>query len=138
MKRICKKCGEEKEIEEFRKVKMCYYGRGWCCCVCINENGRNWYKVLPDKKKKELLNTQSKNTAKYRKTHKGKTTTAKRTKFNVDSLSDEYIKRLLANRPELSYSDISPQIIELKRVQIKFHRELIKGKEVLNEIHNNM
>jgi len=37
MRRVCKKCGEEKEIEEFVKHKTCIYGRGYTCKKCKHD-----------------------------------------------------------------------------------------------------
>ena len=34
--RVCKKCGEEKLLEEFYKSKSCKYDRGHICKVCDN------------------------------------------------------------------------------------------------------
>ena len=38
--RVCKKCGEEKLLEEFIKVKSCKYGHGHTCKVCANTRFR--------------------------------------------------------------------------------------------------
>ena len=40
MKRICKKCGKEKEIEEFVKNKECRYGYEFTCKQCRNKTYR--------------------------------------------------------------------------------------------------
>jgi hypothetical protein len=36
MKKECRKCGEIKPIEDFRKIKLCRDGRGHSCKKCIN------------------------------------------------------------------------------------------------------
>ena len=54
MKRTCKKCGVEKEIEEFVKSKNCKNGYSHCCLICyrayVNKRNR-----LPENKEKQRL-----------------------------------------------------------------------------------
>ena len=167
MKRICKKCGEEKELEEFAKDKKCHYGRTWCCktCLCLyhkeyNKTGKgkryiesekckasqrassNRYDRKPESKSRAKIRA-TKRTQKLKQqghyqSEKFKTATKKYNKKKVSALSDVYIKAQISNQTDMKFQEITPQMIELKRVQLKFHRELIKGKEVLNEIHSNV
>ena len=52
-------------------------------------------------------------------------------------LRDCYVRDTL-RRMGMIASDIMPETIELKRMQLKFHREIKKGKEALNEIYQNV
>lgn len=40
MRRVCKKCGVEKELDEFTKNRQCLYGFGYQCKVCHNSSYR--------------------------------------------------------------------------------------------------
>ena len=80
----------------------------------------------------------------YNKKHREKN----REKLNTDKstynakqskyLKDPYIKTLICNQHSINRKDITPEMIGLKRTQIKFRREIEKGKEALNEIYQNM
>lgn len=53
MKRICKKCGETKSIEDFTKSPTCRYGRTFCCIDCNHTYGKlRWQKIKPAPKAK--------------------------------------------------------------------------------------
>ena len=43
MKRTCKKCSEEKELEEFTANKQCKYGRTHKCIDCAKIMQAEWY-----------------------------------------------------------------------------------------------
>lgn len=44
MLRICKKCGQEKELELFTKTKACRLGYGHTCRKCSTANSSKWKK----------------------------------------------------------------------------------------------
>lgn len=162
MKRICKKCGEEKEIEEFIKEKNCYHGRGWRCKRCSNAYARKYrksdrqtrlrreyakkYYHTPKGKAYAIKHYQAPKTQERLKVYKQlpkviareRKTAKKYLKKSIDTLSDVYVRSMIKLRNDIKIKDITPQMIELKRVQLKFHRELIKGKEVLNEVYSNV
>ena len=160
MKRICKKCGEEKELEEFVKDKRKKHGYEWRCKDCKNKYNREWDKTRSDDQKEKKLRAQRI----WRKTSKGKRSQKKysrspkrkeankrwhqkdeskeRARVNVKlrakALSDSYIKSFLFATYGLRVKNITQQMIELKRIQLKFHREIKKGKGLLNEIYSNV
>lgn len=43
MKKVCTKCGEEKELELFVKNKQCKNGYAGTCKLCFSEYSANWY-----------------------------------------------------------------------------------------------
>lgn len=51
MKRICKKCNEEKDIEMFSKASQCDFGRTWTCNKCVAASKRLRYL---DNREKEI------------------------------------------------------------------------------------
>lgn len=40
--RSCRKCGEEKPLEKFRKAKDCRLGRAWTCYSCETKRINKW------------------------------------------------------------------------------------------------
>jgi len=42
MRRVCKKCGVEKELEEFHKQKSCKLGYRFICHDCYKKYRRNY------------------------------------------------------------------------------------------------
>ena len=64
----------------------------------------------------------------------------KRSVMRCECLTDGYIKERLTRqvkgrKESIKKLDITPEMIELKRMQLKFFRELKKGREALNELH---
>jgi hypothetical protein len=43
IKKVCTKCGEEKELSEFHKNKTCKYGHKSTCKECIKIDHKNYY-----------------------------------------------------------------------------------------------
>lgn len=162
MKRICKKCGKEKEIEEFTKHKKCRYGRGFTCKMCTNKQctplkrtpkykaRRKIYEQTPERKKAVMLRMQ---TPKYKAQQKiyGQTSKSKEhekkralsfkrknqrkqhTYLIINNLDDQYIMRTLCCHTGMKIKDITPEMIELKREFITFYR---LKKELTNGINS--
>jgi len=127
MKRVCKKCGVEKEIEEFVKSKQCKHGYTRCCKKCKCKYVRS---------RKITYKTRARNRARnkrYNKSTKGKECAIKRQRKIVALLSDTYVKKVIWRHSGLKHKDITPQMVELKRELIIFHR---LKKEVLNGINS--
>jgi len=75
--RTCKKCGEDKELEDFVKVKYCNNGRTYECKECLNKNlkeyKRKYYRKYRDENSKEIADYQKDYHKSYdRKKPKGK------------------------------------------------------------------
>lgn len=90
--RVCRKCGQEKPLEEFAKNKGCVLGRTHTCKQCEAERYRKWRAANTEK----LLEMKRK----YR-----------------EELTDSYLidklKRL--NLP------VTPETIDYKRIQLKLY-----------------
>lgn len=203
MKRICKKCGEEKEIEEFVKNNRSKYGHTWCCLQCRRIYARVWTrtpmgnalvkrynktyseshrgkatytayrqknkeriaavnrKYYLDNGKEKLTKVKKyaqrnkikiaayqkqyrwdriKQCAEYQKRHyqQYRETALKYNRLRVVTLPGGYIKTKIKEQTGICHNDITSEMVDLKRMQLKFHRELIKGKEVLNEVYSNV
>ena len=47
--RVCRKCGQEKPLEEFAKNKECVLGHSHICKQCKAEQSRKWHAANPEK-----------------------------------------------------------------------------------------
>lgn len=112
-KRICNKCGQPKNIEEFRYYKsgnrLTYYRRGRCA----------------DCKKKETRDNNRKHRMKYSNPEQRK----RKEKNRIKNLSECYMVKTLKTRFGISRKTIRqyPELIESYRMQIKTKR-LLKNK----------
>jgi len=132
-KRVCKKCGEEKEIGEFHRNHTCSYGRLWTCKKCAGLWAKEWLLKNPISK---VVKTKY-----YKKYQQKPRSKAKRRAFRrkyEKAMPDSFIKSILRKQTNMKYRDITQQMIELKRIQLKFFREIKKGKEALNEVYKNV
>lgn len=71
MKRVCKKCGNQKKLEDFVKNEKCHFGRGWECRECRNrflkEYNRKYFQNPYNRVKKRVADIVGKK--RYRKEH---------------------------------------------------------------------
>lgn len=145
MKKRCTKCGEVKDVGEFSKGTRTRDGlKGYCKqCHAIyyawwysnNRTARKAYSREYSKKNKTRIREREKSCLDKYRTRKRKSNNHF-AKEGRKELSDRYMKRLLVQRTRLSYSDIPPELVELKREQMKLGR-LIKAKEKENYENNN-
>lgn len=95
--RVCRKCGQEKPLEEFAKNKECVLGHSHICKQCKAEQSRKWHAAnfemyrAYDRKKRENL---------------------------TDGYLMDKLKR--CNLP------VTPETIDYKRIQLKLYREIKK------------
>ena len=133
--RVCKKCGEEKLLEEFSKDKKLTNGRSYRCKKCANEYTKKWRHG-----NKEHSNRIKERQAKYSKKYytKNKKRILKKYKpFDSNNrllLCDSYIIALLVYGIDIKSNDIKKshkliKLIELKKITIKCKRELKKTKQ---------
>ncbi len=149
MKRICKKCGVEKDIEEFVPVKLCRYGRSYMCKKCkqkikIESPGHK------ERKKKSYIRHRDKNIARQKrynsrpgqdlriKKYAEKYRNTEEFKKNIIiyreiyNNSDCYYKKLMAMRNNIKKENITPEMIELKRESMQFKRLTKELENVIN------
>ena len=60
MRRVCKKCGEEKELEKFHKQKSCKLGYRSICNECYKEYRREYNKNHREAARKKHRSVKSK------------------------------------------------------------------------------
>ena len=98
--RVCRKCGQEKPLEEFVKDKECVLGHRHICKQCNEEQSRKRYAANPEIEREKCL--------KY-----------------LEKLTDGYLiyQLKIRNLP------ITPETIDYKRIQLKLYRE-IKNQQI--------
>ena len=140
--RVCRKCGQEKPLEEFAKNKECVLGRTHTCKQCEAERyrkwraansekrweyNRKWRAANPEKIREIRHKWREANTEKerqrYRKWYAANTEKLLEMKRKYrEELTDSYLidklKRL--NLP------VTPETIDYKRIQLKLYREIKK------------
>ena len=121
MTKQCNKCDEKKDIILFRKVYQYWTTKdgikhksmtnGNICLDCFNFSRREYMKKKPRKSTEADI----KSTKKY---------------FNkcLKNLSDSYVKALLTKNSFLSAKDITNDLIDIKRKQVKLFRLLKLGR----------
>lgn len=125
--RVCRKCGQEKPLEEFAKNKECVLGHSHTCKHCkrehackyradnhekILEYGRKHYAENSERYKKYSRKWQAANPEKVRETRR----------YKREILSDGYLRRQLKQRN----LPVTPETIDYKRIQLKLYREIKK------------
>lgn len=83
---------------------------------------RTYYKKYTDKLKARVSKWQMANPERVKEIHKN--SLKRYNRKHVDSLSEKYVKALLTNYTSLKPSDISQEIVELKRKSLKLQRQL--------------
>ena len=138
--RVCRKCGQEKPLEEFAKDKECVLGHSHICKQCKAEQSRKRHAANPEKYREQFRKYRAANpekcreqfrkyraanpekyrerSRKYRAANPEKTREYNR-KYR-EELSDGYLIGQLkhCNLPA------TPETIDYKRIQLKLYREI--------------
>ena len=140
--RVCRKCGQEKPLEEFAKDKECVLGHSHICKQCKAERNRKWRaanpekvreydrkwcaanpeKVLEYKRKRYAANPEK---AREYKRKRYAANPEKVLEYNRkwrEILPDGYLRSQLKQRN----LPVTPETIEYKRIQLKLYREIKK------------
>lgn len=138
--RVCRKCGQEKPLEEFAKNKECVLGHSHICKQCKAEQSRKRHAANPEKYREQFRKYRAANPEKCREQFR-KYRTANPEKYRERSrkyraanpektreynrkyreeLSDGYLIGQLkhCNLPA------TPETIDYKRIQLKLYREI--------------
>ena len=108
--RVCRKCGQEKPLEEFTKNKECVLGHSHICKQCKAEQSRKRHAANPEKYREQFRKYRAANPEKCREQFR---------KYR-EELSDGYLIGQLkrCNLPA------TPETIDYKRIQLKLYREI--------------
>ena len=123
--RVCRKCGQEKPLEEFAKNKECVLGHSHICKQCKAEQSRKRRAANPEKYREQLRKYRAANPEKYRELSR-KYRAANPEKIREynrkyrEELSDGYLIGQLkhCNLP------VTPETIDYKRIHLKLYQEI--------------
>ena len=148
--RVCTKCGEEKPetTEYFHRAKNRRDGLYTICKECkekavrkwqaenyekVKERNRRYYAKNPEKVKEMVKRYKAENPEKVRKAVKRwcaenpeKVREAKKRqgKRQIDALAPGYLKQLISNKYDIGFSEIGDELINAKRREITYYRQL--------------
>ncbi len=125
--RVCRKCGQEKPLEEFAKNKECVLGHSHICKQCKAEQSRKWHAANFEKAREKHRKWRAANLEKYR-ANASKYYAANLEMYRAydrkkrENLTDGYLMDKLkrCNLP------VTPETIDYKRIQLKLYREIKK------------
>ena len=125
--RVCRKCGQEKPLEEFAKNKECVLGHSHICKQCKAEQSRKWHAANFEKAREKHRKWRAANLEKYR-ASASKYYAANLEMYRAydrkkrENLTDGYLMDKLkrCNLP------VTPETIDYKRIQLKLYREIKK------------
>ena len=140
--RVCRKCGQEKPLEEFAKNKECVLGHSHICKQCKAEQSRKWHAANFEKAREKHRKWHAANFEKAREKHrKWRAANLEKYRANAskyyaanlemyraydrkkrENLTDGYLMDKLkrCNLP------VTPETIDYKRIQLKLYREIKK------------
>ena len=140
--RVCRKCGQEKPLEEFAKNKECVLGHSHICKQCKAEQSRKWHAANFEKARENNRKWHAANFEKAREKHrKWRAANLEKCRENAskyyaanlemyraydrkkrENLTDGYLMDKLkrCNLP------VTPETIDYKRIQLKLYREIKK------------
>ena len=123
--RVCRKCGQEKPLEEFAKNKECVLGHSHICKQCKAEQSRKRRAANPEKYREQFRKYRAANPEKYReRSRKYRAANPEKIReYNRkyrEELSDGYLKGQLkhCNLP------VTPETIDYKRIHLKLYQEI--------------
>lgn len=138
--RVCRKCGQEKPLEEFAKNKECVLGHSHICKQCKAEQFRKWHAANFEKAREKHRKWRAANLEKAREKHrKWRAANLEKYRANAskyyaanlemyraydrkkcENLTDGYLMDKLkrCNLP------VTPETIDYKRIQLKLYREI--------------
>ena len=123
--RVCRKCGQEKPLEEFAKNKECVLGHSHICKQCKAEQSRKWRAANFEKARENNRKRRAANPEKYReRSRKYRAANPEKIReYNRkyrEELSDGYLIGQLkhCNLP------VTPETIDYKRIHLKLYQEI--------------
>lgn len=139
----CNTCLETKPISSFYKSKGCRDGHINYCKSCHadryrekkraykkTEKGKACEKACKSRYQKRYPEKAYARNARYRSTEKGRSLISKTYKRYSDELTDAHVRTQVKRQTGLSVSEITPELIELKR-------QLILSKRTIKDIEND-
>ena len=116
MNKTCTECKAVKNISMFYRNKYRTDGRQSHCKICHNETTMKWRKNNPDKYSKYNCSPKRNKASKKK--------TILRNRKQRHNMSDRYIRDCLTMNTNLNPEDITNEMIELHRTNLKIKRQL--------------
>tara|TARA_Y100000310_G_C20633912_1_gene790158 strand:+ start:1243 stop:1665 length:423 start_codon:yes stop_codon:yes gene_type:complete len=116
MQKQCTKCKEVKNISMFYRNKYKIDNRQSHCKICHNETTKKWRKDNPEK--------YSKYNCSPKRNKKTKIKSKMRSRRYRHNMSDRYIRDLMTMENNLKSEDISDELVQAYKVNLKLKRIL--------------
>lgn len=125
--RVCRKCGQEKPLEEFAKDKGCVLGRTHTCKQCEAERYRKWRAANSEKRWEYNRKWRAANPEKIRKIrHKWREANTEKERQRYRKYREELTDSYLIDKLKRLNLPVTPETIDYKRIQLKLYREIKK------------
>ena len=116
MVKICTKCKAKKDISLFFRNKYKLDGRQSQCKECHNIATKNWRKNNPE--------TYKDYDRKRKRNPKQAKISIMRSRKYREEMTDGYIRNLMTMKSDLDSKDISDELVEIHRLNLKLKRKL--------------
>ena len=116
MKKTCTECKAVKDISMFYRRKSRIDGRQSHCKVCHNNYCKEWRKNNPEKYSKYNCSPKRNKAMKKR--------SKLRSRKHRHDMSDRYIRDILTMNTNLNPEDITDEMVELHKTNLKIKRKL--------------
>ena len=123
--RKCTKCGEEKPetTEYFYRNKNCRAGLSTICKSCTNEASRRWQAENPEKEREAFRRWLAENPEKAREASRRR----------INTLAPKFLIDLISAKYSIDRSENGDELINAKRRELKYYRQLQTLKNQQNE-----
>lgn len=123
--RVCRKCGQEKPLEEFAKNKECVLGHSHICKQCKAEQSRKRHAANPEKYREQFRKYRAANPEKYReRSRKYRAANPEKTREYNRKYREELSDGYLIGQLKRCNLPATPETIDYKRIQLKLYREI--------------
>ena len=123
--RVCRKCGQEKPLEEFVKDKECVLGHSHICKQCKEEQSRKRYAANPEKRREMAYKWAAANPEKFREWgRKWSAANPEKEREKSRKYREKLTDGYLIYQLKIRNLPITPETIDYKRIQLKLYREI--------------
>ena len=120
--RVCRKCGQEKPLEEFAKNKGCVLGRTHTCKQCEAERYRKWRAANSEKRWEYNRKWRAANPEKIREIrHKWREANTEKLLEMKRKYREELTDSYLIDKLKRLNLPVTPETIDYKRIQLKLY-----------------
>ena len=125
-KKICRKCGETKDLSEFKHVPQAF-GESHFCIPCARTQKKETKREVDRRWKKNNRDKVKAQRKKYRNANRARANETSRK--SIRDLTDGYVRALIHQNSGLPTHVIPDELVGLKRAQMKLWRAIRKKEE---------